>query len=202
MPSRVLGRLLQVIPVLVLIGIAVFLLVRLLPGDPAAVLLGDRATPDSLARVRALGGALSVSSAPGRGTRFTLRMPLAWAVVPVLLVRAAARVYALPLAHVRGTRSESGGNAPALAALLGSAEEPSGLLPTRELVAVAAHDGTTLDVAVQEVIGTADCVLKPLTAPRGAFRVAVGATILDGGDVVLVLDAPAVVARRAARAPR
>ena len=53
MLSRILSRLLQAIPVLILIGVVVFLLVRLLPGDPAAVLLGDRATPESLARVRA-----------------------------------------------------------------------------------------------------------------------------------------------------
>ena len=53
MSARIVGRLLQIIPTFVLIGVVVFVLVRLLPGDPASALLGDRATPESLARIRA-----------------------------------------------------------------------------------------------------------------------------------------------------
>ena len=53
MTSRILTRLLQVIPTLALIGILVFLLVRLLPGDPAEALLGNRATPALIARLHA-----------------------------------------------------------------------------------------------------------------------------------------------------
>jgi peptide/nickel transport system permease protein len=45
------GRLLQVAPVLLGISIIVFLLVRLIPGDPAIALLGSRATPELVARV-------------------------------------------------------------------------------------------------------------------------------------------------------
>ncbi len=51
--ARVASRLLQIIPTLVLIGIVMFVLVRLLPGDPASALLGDRATPENLARINA-----------------------------------------------------------------------------------------------------------------------------------------------------
>ena len=47
------GRLLQILPVLVGISLIVFLLVRLIPGDPAISVLGSRATPALVARVRA-----------------------------------------------------------------------------------------------------------------------------------------------------
>lgn len=47
-----LGRLAQLVPVLLGISIIVFLLVRLIPGDPAMALLGSRATPQLVARVR------------------------------------------------------------------------------------------------------------------------------------------------------
>ena len=53
MLARIASRLLQLIPTLILIGVVVFVLVRLLPGDPAAALLGNRATPESLARINA-----------------------------------------------------------------------------------------------------------------------------------------------------
>jgi peptide/nickel transport system permease protein len=53
MLARIPGRLLQIIPTLILIGVVVFVLLRLLPGDPASALLGNRATPESLARINA-----------------------------------------------------------------------------------------------------------------------------------------------------
>lgn len=45
------GRLVQVIPVLFGVSIVAFLLVRLIPGDPAVAILGTRATPELVARV-------------------------------------------------------------------------------------------------------------------------------------------------------
>lgn len=53
MLARIAGRLLQIIPTFILIGVVVFVLVRLLPGDPATALLGNRATPESMARINA-----------------------------------------------------------------------------------------------------------------------------------------------------
>ncbi|MGB3043527.1 MAG: ABC transporter permease [Xanthobacteraceae bacterium] len=48
-----LRRLMSVIPVLVVVSIIVFLALRLGPGDPAAILAGDSATPDMIAAMRA-----------------------------------------------------------------------------------------------------------------------------------------------------
>ena len=49
----VLFRPLQFIPVLIGISIITFILVRLIPGDPARMLLGARATPTAIANIRA-----------------------------------------------------------------------------------------------------------------------------------------------------
>src|SRR5882757_1416196 len=49
----VLTRPLQLIPVLFGISVITFVLVRSIPGDPARVLLGFKATPDAIARIRA-----------------------------------------------------------------------------------------------------------------------------------------------------
>jgi peptide/nickel transport system permease protein len=48
----VLRRLLESVPVLVLASVGVFMLVRLVPGDPAAAMLGPNATPQDLATLR------------------------------------------------------------------------------------------------------------------------------------------------------
>jgi peptide/nickel transport system permease protein len=48
----ILRRLLILIPILIGLTAIVFMFVRLLPGDPASAILGERATPQGLARVR------------------------------------------------------------------------------------------------------------------------------------------------------
>jgi peptide/nickel transport system permease protein len=45
-------RLLATIPVLLIVAVLVFLMLRLTPGDPAAVLAGDAATTEQIARIR------------------------------------------------------------------------------------------------------------------------------------------------------
>ncbi len=48
----ILKRVLATIPVMVIVAVFVFLLLRLTPGDPAAILAGDAATPAQLERIR------------------------------------------------------------------------------------------------------------------------------------------------------
>jgi peptide/nickel transport system permease protein len=46
-------RLLQIVPTFFLIMVVVFVLVRLLPGDPASAMIGDRATDEAVTRINA-----------------------------------------------------------------------------------------------------------------------------------------------------
>jgi len=50
------GRLLQMIPTVIVITVLVFLIVRLIPGDPAVTYLGIRATPEKIADLNARWG--------------------------------------------------------------------------------------------------------------------------------------------------
>ncbi|MDQ6604235.1 MAG: ABC transporter permease [Chloroflexota bacterium] len=52
MTRYVLRRLVALIPVLLVVGVVVFSLVHLTPGDPAAVILGDNATPEQVQQLR------------------------------------------------------------------------------------------------------------------------------------------------------
>ena len=53
-----------------------------------------------ISEIRQLGGAVSVVSELGKGSRFTMRVPLTVAVSDALVVRAADRYYAIPLAQI------------------------------------------------------------------------------------------------------
>ena len=53
MGKFILRRLLLLIPILFGLTILVFLFIRALPGDPASAILGERATPEAMERVRA-----------------------------------------------------------------------------------------------------------------------------------------------------
>jgi peptide/nickel transport system permease protein len=52
MQTYLIRRILAVIPVMAVVALIVFLLLRLTPGDPAAVIAGDYATPADIARIR------------------------------------------------------------------------------------------------------------------------------------------------------
>jgi peptide/nickel transport system permease protein len=47
------NRVLMALPTLLIVAVSVFILIRLIPGDPATLMLGDQATPANLADLRA-----------------------------------------------------------------------------------------------------------------------------------------------------
>jgi peptide/nickel transport system permease protein len=47
------NRILMALPTLLIVAVSVFVLIRLIPGDPATLMLGDQATPANLADLRA-----------------------------------------------------------------------------------------------------------------------------------------------------
>jgi peptide/nickel transport system permease protein len=53
MAAFLLRRVLATIPVLLIVAVLVFLMLRLSPGDPAAILAGDAASTEQIARIRA-----------------------------------------------------------------------------------------------------------------------------------------------------
>ena len=52
--------------------------------------------------VKKLGGGLFIDTTPGKGSRFTIRLPFTLAISQALIVRVGEEVYALPLATVEG----------------------------------------------------------------------------------------------------
>lgn len=50
--TYILRRIVLLIPVILIVGLVVFTLVHLTPGDPAAIILGDQATPEDIQQLR------------------------------------------------------------------------------------------------------------------------------------------------------
>lgn len=147
--------------------------------------------------VRRMGGVSEIRTIPGRGTTFTLRIPLSVAIVPALLVRVADQRYAVPLGAVAETVRLATGGGEAL-------EYQGAKVPVVDLgVADRKGDwrpGVVLEVsgrrsalAVDTLLGQDDIVVGPLHAPRGMPDWINGATILADGQPALILDPAALV---------
>ncbi len=50
--NYIIKRILQIIPVLFVVTILIFLMIRLIPGDPATVMLGEKATPELVQQMK------------------------------------------------------------------------------------------------------------------------------------------------------
>jgi chemosensory pili system protein ChpA (sensor histidine kinase/response regulator) len=163
--------------------------------------------------VKKLGGGLFIESSPGRGARFTIRLPFTLAITQALIVRVHEEFYALPVATVEGvarlprdeiTRHvaeevptfEYGGQTyrfQYLGAFVGTG--PS-VLPESEaavpVILVRAGEHSTA-LVTDELIGSREIVVKSLGPQIAGIRGISGATILGDGRIVVILDVGALV---------
>jgi two-component system chemotaxis sensor kinase CheA len=158
-------------------------------------------------RLRALGGSLEMSSERGRGTTFTLRLPLTLAIVRALLARTGAERYAVPLTYVAETvefdslpRTELNGREAVL--LRGRAlptlhldqlvGRPAGAVPRRPGI-ILEVGGRQAALVVDALLGQQEIVVEAFDAPLGTPPFLSGATILPDGAPALILDAAVLV---------
>ncbi len=162
------------------------------------------------AGVARLRGTVEVESHPGRGCLFRLSLPVTLATTRVLLVRAGAgQTFGLPIEAVRGLFRLApedvfpfGGRdtvlwngAPTslarLSDVLGLPSQPQGAAPCVVLEVGQERAGLILDALLEEQ----EIILKPLGALADRVPHVAGATILQDGEVCLVLDAAELLHR-------
>ncbi|MBQ9452477.1 MAG: Hpt domain-containing protein [Desulfovibrio sp.] len=154
--------------------------------------------------IKNLKGSVSTYSEVGKGTRFTLSLPLTLAIIDALMVNVSGQMYAIPLDAVsETTKIESerltdvkGRKAVTLRGeVLGIVELSEMLdLPHADtmpevLSMVVIHDNERrLGLVVDRLLERQEIVIKPLGSYLGDLKGISGATILGDGSVILILD--------------
>ncbi len=154
--------------------------------------------------IKNLKGSVSTYSEVGKGTRFTLSLPLTLAIIDALMVNVSGQMYAIPLDAVSETTKieahrltdVKGRKAVTLRGeVLGVVEMAEMLgLPRTDplpdvLSVVVIHDNDRrLGLVVDRLLERQEIVIKPLGAYLGDLKGISGATIMGDGSVILILD--------------
>ena len=163
--------------------------------------------------VKQLGGSLQIDTVTGKGTKFTVRLPLTLSVNKALLVSVGEDTYAIPLSSIDGVvratheelegfyssnepRYQYGGNSYRfmhLGTQLNLNQPilpgPGGKLP----VLLARAGDHRIALQVESLMGSREIVVKSVGPQISTVRAISGATILSDGSVALILDVSALV---------
>ncbi len=169
--------------------------------------------------IKAANGAISLDSVPGRGSSFSIRLPLTLAIIEAFLVGVGDRIYAVPHATIEGAarigREELAAlyrgkgrdfeyrGHPCRVAYLGGVLDPRqepDLGEKRWLPLLMVRLGDErVALQVDSLIGSERIVVKPLGPQLAGIRWLSGGTILPDGRVALIVDALALLRSGAAQ---
>ena len=161
-------------------------------------------------KIQDLGGRITINSMPGKGTRFTLMLPLTLAVLDGMIVRVGHERYIVPITAIVESLRPRAGDVHVLPSgttimqmrgtylplvflyrVFGIADaEPD---PSQALVVVVeTEDGSPIGVVVDDLLGQQQVVIKSLETNYQRVGGVAGATILGNGLVALILDVDAL----------
>ncbi len=157
--------------------------------------------------VDSLRGSIEVHSEAGRGTRIDLSLPLTLAIIEGLLVQVAADSYVVPLSAVEECMeltpdrfaTTSGRNviqvqgAPVPLVRLREIFSLPGPRPPLEQAVVVNVGQVRVGLAVDQVVGNHQTVIKSLGNLFGKADCISGATITGDGNVALILDLAGII---------
>jgi len=161
--------------------------------------------------VERLKGSLDVFSTVGKGTRFTLTIPLTLAIIRALLLRSGGQVFALPTSSVeetvridRASIVKTGGRDVMrrgqrnialvyLHDILGI-EATNDPASTKISVAALGLSGHRLGLVVDAFVGEQQIVIKTLGSHLRRVDNVAGVTVLGAGEVVPILNVPDLMA--------
>jgi two-component system, chemotaxis family, sensor kinase CheA len=156
--------------------------------------------------VRELGGHLTLESEEGRGTQFTIRLPLTLAIAETLIVEAAGQKCAIPQSFVRELL-QVGEAEMQVANGIEVIPYRGGLLPvvrlarlfhlpapakTKWCLLVISADRGSVGLLTEGVLGQREVVVSAFRDPLIQVPGISGATELGDGKPVLILDAAAL----------
>ncbi|MHB1342732.1 MAG: chemotaxis protein CheW, partial [Coriobacteriia bacterium] len=158
-------------------------------------------------KIEYLGGTITIHSEPGHGAEIVLTLPLTLAIIQALLFGTSSQVYAVPLSAVSEVLSRDevklktvdgrpvvvlrGGEVAPLFRLdevVGGAERRRRMPEAHDHIVLMETAEQVRALAVQELVGRQEVVIKPLSTLFKDLRGLSGATVLGDGRVALILD--------------
>jgi two-component system chemotaxis sensor kinase CheA len=160
--------------------------------------------------IQGLGGNVEIFSEPGKGARFTVRLPLTLAIMDGQSVAVGKEFYIVPLVSIivstivkneHVSTMANGGEVfkfrdeylplMRLYNLYGAAPRTTDI--SQGLMVVVEGDGRRAGLFVDELLGQQQVVIKSLEANYRRVEGISGATILGDGSVALILDIPGLI---------
>ena len=153
--------------------------------------------------VEKLKGSISVTSDRGKGSKFSIRLPLTLAIIQALLVRVGKEVYSIPVANVIESQRVRRENINTIDnyEVLNVRNEVISILRLSRLfnikktgndeycfIVIVGSQEKKIGVLVDALIGEEDLVIKPLQDKLTSSPGIAGAAILGDGSVSLIID--------------
>ncbi|SET43105.1 chemotaxis protein CheA [Paenibacillus sp. NFR01] len=156
-------------------------------------------------KINSLGGNVTIYSTLGKGTNFSVQLPLTLSIIAAMLVRMGSEKYAIPLSSIVETSiikhsqiktihgnkmvEFRGSHIPlvSLSKIFAIADYDESTEEETEIVVVRKGD-RMIALAVQDFIGQSEIVIKNLGKYLPEIQGISGATILGDGQVALIID--------------
>ncbi|THJ12733.1 MAG: chemotaxis protein CheA [Nitrospira sp. CG24C] len=155
--------------------------------------------------IEGLGGTVSIKTALGKGTVFTLKLPLTLAIIEGMTVRVGKDTYIVPLLSILESIQPK---AEVMKTVIGKGElinvrstylpmmrlydvfclQPEYTDPTKAILLILETEGERVAVMVDEILGQQQVVIKSMEQNFRKVAGVAGATILGDGTVGFILD--------------
>ena len=155
--------------------------------------------------IEALGGTVSIKTAPGKGTTFTLKLPLTLAIIEGMMIRVGHETYILPMLSIVESIQPK---VESVKTIVGKGEvmnvrgtyhpmirlyevfnlTPEHKDPAKAILIILETDGERVAVMVDEILGQQQVVIKSMEQNFRKVEGIAGATILGDGTVGFILD--------------
>lgn len=155
--------------------------------------------------IEELSGTVSIKTVPGKGTIFTLKLPLTLAIIEGMTVRVGKETYIVPLLSILESIQPK---SLSIKTVVGKGElinvrstylpmmrlydvfslQPEHTDPTKAILLILETEGERVAVMVDEILGQQQVVIKSMEQNFRKIAGVAGATILGDGTVGFILD--------------